>query len=141
MSDVVDVSPDAVPGPSFRAAMDCLEPEGSYIASYAVGGAQPGINVIETHRCGCAIFGGYDASSAVLLPAQGDYIGLVQALVAESAADRRFMSDARRAVIPETERRYPNWLPVAGVPDQLGIDADAVARERGLDAAPPQARP
>lgn len=75
---------------------------------------------------------GAAAPAAALLAAQRDYIRRFRALVAQAASGGRFGPEARAAVVAETERRYPGWPPVAGVPDVPGLNADAVARELGL---------
>lgn len=86
----------------------------------------PGVTAYPGH--------GAAAPAEVLLPARRDYIRRFRALVAEGATGGGFTPEARRAVVAETERRHPGWPPVAGVPDVLGINADAVARELGLTA-------
>ena len=76
---------------------------------------------------------GAAAPADALVAAQRNYVQQFRALIAEASVGGRFTAEARRAVIAVTERRYAGWPPVAGVPDLVGINADAVAREMGLN--------
>ena len=78
---------------------------------------------------------GAEADAGTLAAAQRDYIEGFRELVAGSAKDGRLTDAARRAVVAETDRRHPGWIPVAGVPDLIAKNADGVARELGVESA------
>ncbi len=76
---------------------------------------------------------GEAAGAMTLANAQRRYLLEFRQRVADAATNGRLTPEAKRAVVTETARLHPGWVPVAGTPDLLGANAEAVARELGLE--------
>jgi glyoxylase-like metal-dependent hydrolase (beta-lactamase superfamily II) len=84
------------------------------------------------------------SETRTLVEAQRRYIERFRRLVRRriapaSDAGRQVSPAERRAIVASMERRYPGYLPVAGIPDLLGENVEPVARElRSEPRRPPR---
>ncbi len=74
---------------------------------------------------------GAPGAPAPILARQADYLSAFrQAVAARLPAGAAALEPAaRKAVVDEMASRYPDWTSAAPIPDLLGINADALARE------------
>ena len=84
------------------------------------------------------VYPGHGASGSPqeLISAQKEYIVRFRSLIGKQLKNGMISPESKQAIVSEMERRYPNYLPVAFVPQiietnrqLLGLNVDAVAKE------------